>query len=176
MNNNEENQVTLSQPPREKKHFNWLIILVVIIVAGVGYVIYRNHQEATTLNGAYKVTAEDVFIAEKGDKRPDYFYFKKDGTFLYMMPETKNYYAAYASGSWVSLGHNKFKLNFDWNGDNDHFSITAEKSGNLLKTFKKKDHWPTNDIYSRMNIPETQFSKEYQKARESHAKYSEDDD
>ncbi|QNQ80836.1 hypothetical protein [Lactobacillus sp. PV034] len=171
-----ENQNNTTQTPQRKKRLNWIIIIVLVILAAIGFVIYRNHQEATILNGAYKVTAEDVFIAEKGDKRPDYFYFKKDGTLLYIMPETNNYYATYASGKWVSLGNNRFKLSFDWNGDEDHFSIEAEKSGNLLKTFKKKGHWPTNDVYNKVSIPEEQFIKQYQKARESEAKYSEDDD
>lgn len=119
-----------------KKHyktiFGMLCLLFLIGLTGCG------HKQ--TLSGVYR--SNDAYNKEDdGTIQPSYYYFKKNGTFMYCSPQVNSvkgddsyFYGDVSRGTWKALGHNQFQIKMRSVYDDDYYSFKAQLNGKRLHT------------------------------------------
>jgi hypothetical protein len=119
-----------------KKHYKTILgmlcLLFLIGLTGCG------HKQ--TLSGVYR--SNDAYNKEDdGTIQPSYYYFKKNGTFMYCSPQVNSvkgddsyFYGDVSRGTWKALGHNQFQIKMRSVYDDDHYSFKAQLNGKRLHT------------------------------------------
>lgn len=108
-------------------------LFILFSLAGCG------HRQ--TLSGTYR--SNNAYNKEDdGTIQPSYYYFKKDGTFLYCSPKVNSikdddsyYYGSVSRGKWKALGHNRFQLKLRSIYDDDYYTFKAKLNGKQLHTY-----------------------------------------
>lgn len=110
------------------------VIVLGLVVTACGKETSKPKDNGQPLTGAYKTND----TTKDGTKQPSYWYFKKDGTFLYCTPQvnstnpksdTEYWYGDAKRGTWELLGKDEYELKMHDLYDDDYYQLDAELDG-----------------------------------------------
>lgn len=158
---------------------NKLIKAIMAILGAVMLISVAGCGGQRTLSGAYRSNAEYNKL-DDGTIQPSYYYFSKDGTFMYCSPQVNSikdddsyYYGEVSRGTWKALGNNEFQLKMHDVYNRDYYSFKARLNGKQLHTYASakdaKYAWDA-DNNTKVAMTRSDFMAMFKKARVSDQK------
>ncbi len=154
------------------------VIVLGLVVTACGKETSKPKDNGQPLTGAYETRG----TTNDGTKQPSYWYFKKDGTFLYCTPQvnstnpksdTEYWYGDAKRGTWELRGNDEYELKMHDLYDDDYYHLDAEIDGSgdlsVSDSAKKPKYEYGTDVgcYKRKKMTYSQFMDLFNQAKAS---------
>jgi hypothetical protein len=154
------------------------VIVLGLVLTACGKETSKPKDNGQPLTGAYKTN----YTTKDGTKQPSYWYFKKDGTFLYCTPQvnstnpksdTEYWYGDAKRGTWELRGNDEYELKMHDLYDDDYYRLDAELDGSgvlsVSDSAKKPKYEYGTDVgcYKQKKMTYSQFMDLFNQAKAS---------